>query len=440
MGRSLLLTLALALLSTSVQAADSVTTASNGFASKLLQGLYTRAPKENIVVSPTSLTSVFGLVTAGAGPSDQQLILTALGFDGFPMQEILEDQAKFEKALVKSKDYSVSSKNLLYANVDLDPAYKASAIKSLSAENARVNFSKPETATAVNKWAETATDGMIKDFVKSDEISKLAFLGLNATFLDAKWDVAFDSPYGEDGVPFLGEDGKPMKSGTNEVKVQLMTSNPQLNVVEVEYPEYTVYDVPYKAGADGQPQGSFQILLPAMLNKDDVRKSLWSGKAKVDPKLVPLATVVGSLSAATFEKIQADIAAKRVQRSNSLMVHIPKFKAEFTSENDVLKSLVSEWGAGEIFRTIDLSPMVEDDAKSPWSRSHIALIKQKAAIEVSETGTKAAAVSAIGGFPQSCPPPQIYVDRPFAYLVKDQASGRIIFAGTYVDPTKSKVP
>ncbi len=439
MGRSILMTAVLALgFATQALAAEPKNAASDRFAVKLLQGLYNQTPNENIVLSPTSLSTVFTLVTAGAGVSDQKTVLKALGYDGATMAEVLKDNAAFEKSLVKSKDYSVSSKNLLFTNVALDAGYKSSAIKSLSAESALVDFTKPATAAAVNTWADKSTDGLIKEIVKPAEIEKLAFLGLNATFLDAKWGEKFDSPYPQ-GVQFLSEDGKPMMAASKPVKVQLMTSNPSLPIVAVEYPTFTVYDIPYKAGADGQPQGSFQILLPAMLNKADVEKAMWESK-KVDPKLAPLSGVIASLSAQMIEQIGVDVAAKRAQRSRSFMLHIPKFKAEFTSENDALKSLVTEWGAGSIFGSIDMSPMVAEGSKQLWSKSVIALIKQKAAIEVSETGTKAAAVSAIGGFPESCPPPQIYVDRPFAYLVKDTATGRIVFAGTYVDPTKATVP
>jgi hypothetical protein len=231
-----------------------------------------------------------------------------------------------------------------------------------------------------------------------------------------------------------------MLDGGKPVKVQLMTSNPQLPVVSVDYANYTVYDIPYKAGADGKPQGSFQVLLPKITNQEEIKKAMWSGGAQVDAKMATVGEVVASLTDASLDQITSDIALKRVQRGRSLMIHIPKFKADYTADHATLKSLVTTWGAGSIFSRIDMAGMVSETAKSQWSRSEIALIKQKATIEVSETGTKAAAVSAIGGFPESCPPPQVYVNRPFAYLVRDAATGRVVFAGTYMNPLKASQP
>ncbi len=415
-------------------------TAANKFAVKLFQGLQAAAPQENIVLSPTSLSTVFSLITAGAGTEDQKTILQALGYESASMRDVLKDAEVFEKSLANNKDYAVTSKNALFTNTTLDGTYRNTIETSLKASNAIVDFKKPETATTVNAWADKETNGLIKEIVKTDEIDTLAFLGLNATFLDAKWGVSFDSPR-RNGMDFTGDDGKPMFDASGKpVKVPLMTSNPQLQVVEVEYPTFTVYDIPYKAGADGQPQGSFQVLLPKIVNEEEVRKALWTNAPPVDAKMATVGEIVGSLTEAAIDQINADIELKRAQRSRSFMIHIPKFKAEYTSEHSTLKTLVSAWGAGSIFSQIDLAGMVSETAKTSWGRSRIALIKQKATIEVSETGTKAAAVSAIGGFPESCPPPQVYVNRPFAYLVRDAATGRIVFAGTYMNPMTATQP
>ena len=68
---------------------------------------------------------------------------------------------------------------------------------------------------------------------------------------------------------------------------------------------------------------------------------------------------------------------------------------------------------------------------------YVSEMKQKARIEVSETGTKAAAVteqSFLVGATRR--PPQFrnctfHATRPFLYMIKDNFTGAILFMGTY---------
>ena len=67
-------------------------------------------------------------------------------------------------------------------------------------------------------------------------------------------------------------------------------------------------------------------------------------------------------------------------------------------------------------------------------RIFVSLIKQKAAIEVSEEGTEASAVTivkmdtATGGDVST---PTFHADHPFVYLIQEASSGAIFFIGTY---------
>jgi len=67
---------------------------------------------------------------------------------------------------------------------------------------------------------------------------------------------------------------------------------------------------------------------------------------------------------------------------------------------------------------------------------------QNAWIETSEKGTEAAAVTAIemmfkSGRKRPEPPPVIFhADHPFTYLIRDMASGEILFIGRVVKPAE----
>jgi len=64
-----------------------------------------------------------------------------------------------------------------------------------------------------------------------------------------------------------------------------------------------------------------------------------------------------------------------------------------------------------------------------------------AVAEVNEEGTEAAAATAtlMGGMAARREPPEptfeMIVDRPFLFVIRDQASGNILFMGSVVDPT-----
>jgi serpin B len=78
------------------------------------------------------------------------------------------------------------------------------------------------------------------------------------------------------------------------------------------------------------------------------------------------------------------------------------------------------------------------------TRLYVSKVVQKAFIEVNEEGSEAAATTAVGfilqcyEFPTE--PQQFNCDRPFLYLIKDNQSGLILFAGKVEDPIDPTMP
>jgi serpin B len=69
----------------------------------------------------------------------------------------------------------------------------------------------------------------------------------------------------------------------------------------------------------------------------------------------------------------------------------------------------------------------------------ISFVIHQANIDVDEAGTEAAAATAVGGDTTGGGPDgevTVTVDRPFIFLIRDSASGEILFAGRVVDPSK----
>jgi serpin B len=62
----------------------------------------------------------------------------------------------------------------------------------------------------------------------------------------------------------------------------------------------------------------------------------------------------------------------------------------------------------------------------------------KAFVEVNEEGTEAAAATGVVVMPASMPPPKpvFRADHPFLFLIRDDATGAILFLGRIADPTR----
>jgi serpin B len=109
-------------------------------------------------------------------------------------------------------------------------------------------------------------------------------------------------------------------------------------------------------------------------------------------------------------------------RTNVLM---PKLMLEYELEmSEVLKAMgvdVAFSGAAEFSKICDGGLFISE-------------VKHKTYIDVNEQGTEAAAATAVE-FKRGPPPAVFTVDRPFAFAIREGASGAILFAGRVMDPT-----
>jgi serpin B len=90
--------------------------------------------------------------------------------------------------------------------------------------------------------------------------------------------------------------------------------------------------------------------------------------------------------------------------------------------------------AGAQFDGISHAP---DD---PRRRLFIGLVAHKAFVAVDEKGTEAAAATAVAMLAATCAPdlvdyvPTVRADRPFLFLLRERASGTVLFSGRYERP------
>jgi len=73
-----------------------------------------------------------------------------------------------------------------------------------------------------------------------------------------------------------------------------------------------------------------------------------------------------------------------------------------------------------------------------WRKGDIWIgqVKHKAFVEVNEEGTEAAAATAVEMVTRGLPPrePEFRADHPFLFLIRDNATGAILFMGRMANP------
>ncbi|RLB52554.1 MAG: serpin family protein, partial [Deltaproteobacteria bacterium] len=108
-------------------------------------------------------------------------------------------------------------------------------------------------------------------------------------------------------------------------------------------------------------------------------------------------------------------------------VYLPRFELKWeTVLNDVLSAL----GMAEAFdpNRADFSGIVAAGGL------FISRVRHKTYVRVDEEGTEAAAVTSVEVGATSAQPDIFRVDRPFVFVIHDNHSGALLFAGKIVSP------
>ncbi|WP_437726396.1 serpin family protein [Sorangium sp. So ce861] len=249
---------------------------------------------------------------------------------------------------------------------------------------------KQEAVDLINGWVSDQTEGKIEKLVPLDAITPETVLVLtNAIYFNAAWRTPFEPTATADG-PFEKADG-------TEVTVPLMHAN-----LEMPYAEgdgYQAVAMPY----DGD-ELSMVLVLPAKGTLDAFEASL--DAAKVDG-------IVGAMSEHLVETT------------------MPKFKFEYELS---LKETLEAMGM-EIAFTPGVADFTGINAKG---QPYIQDVLHKAFVGVNEAGTEAAAATAVIVGDESAPlPASLALVNPFLFLIRDNATGSILFVGRVADPSAS---
>ena len=358
--------------------------------------------KKSSIVSPISVTYVLGMLNDGAFGNTAKEITSVVGFGEGKAQAVNDFCKKLiDEAPETDPSVTLEIANIVigndYRHVGFEPQYEWDMQDYYRAEITNLDFSqKTETLAEVNGWCYDKTHGMIPEILNESELNANALLLLmNAIYFKATWTEKFDPADTRDKT-FTTEGGQTLSLPMMHRKALAQYS---------ENDVCTMLNLPYGSG----DKWSMKVLLPR------------EGKTVDD--------VIASLNAESWQQLRYNGWSPIVD------IEIPRFKTTF--ETDLIEPL-SAMGAPTMFMPgVAEFPNISSNFKKDV---YVGLMKQKAAIEVDEEGTKASAVTIAemketsAGGPWDIEKPMnvdFHANRPFVYVIQEASSGVIFFLGTY---------
>lgn len=348
--------------------------------------------KPNVVLSPLSVSMALGMTLNGAEGETRTAMEETLERSDLTAAEI-NDAYRSLIDLLLGLDSSVQMKlpnSIWHRNsFDVEQTFLDTNREHFDATVEALDFSSPTAVNRINEWVNTSTEGTIPEILQGRIPNRTMMYLINAVYFKGNWRRPFD-PEETKPAPFHLPDGS-----TTPVDMMKL-EQPRLPVSQTS--RFTAVDLAY-----GDSLYTMTILLPRE-------------ETSVD-------SVVATLDKETWQQVTTDLAPRRLTS-----FEMPKFTLEYKNQlKDILKSL----GMGIAFdpSRADFSG-INPDAKD----LHVDEVKHKTFIKVDEEGTEASAVTSVAVAVTSAPP-RIRVDRPFAFVLREQHSGTILFIGSVTDPT-----
>jgi serine protease inhibitor len=370
--------------------------ANNTFTFKLLKQLATEQPGASVFVSPYSAATALQMAANGASGLTKTEMQKALETTGLSTAS-LNAASKAAVELLNPKDTNVilTTANALWyrRGAAVKPGFLEANQKFFSSTIKALDFANAHAAEAeINQWASDQTRGRISGIANGmiDPVYTDLVLA-NAIYFKGKWLEPFDDKLTKER-PFHPAAGAvknlPMMQMSKKFTYRKGSG---YQAVRLPYMGYDLAMYVFLPDPGSSPAKLLQIM-----NGDNWRRVTLPGFSERDGLVV-----------------------------------LPKFKLENTLDlNTPLKALGMKTAFDD--KQADFSGMFSD-------RHFISEVWQKALVEVSEEGTEAAAVTAIGvpassAFEEKPPKPfEMIVDRPFLFTIVDARSEMILFMGMVND-------
>lgn len=347
---------------------------------------------ENTLVSPLSLLCALAMTANGAKGDTLSQIEQTLGL---PIDTLNQYVYSYVNSLPGSDKYKVNIANSIWftdhERFTVNNSFLQNNADYYNADIYKIDFEKSAVKT-INDWINNSTDGMIPKIL--DKIPEQAVMYLiNALVFDAEW----AKMYTKEQV----ESGKFYPSGSAPQTTEFMYSNENKYIKDSNAQGFIKY---YYEG-----KYAFVAILP---DQD-----------------VSLNDYIADLNGAKIQKLISNAKETTVEAA------IPKFESEYSSE---MCPILEKMGIKDAFKYNKAN--FEALGKSDKGNIYIDNILHKTFISVTEKGTKAGAASSVQMADKLAldptMPKQIYLNRPFLYMIIDCNTNIPLFIGQMTDINK----
>jgi len=371
-----------------------VISASNDFAFNFFRTTLRQdvAGNTNKLISPLSIYTALSMVYNGAAGSTKDSMAKTMALAGIPASRL----NALNNALIEQMPHEDSKVQLSIANsiwydqhrAQPKPGFLDTIQRDYAATLQSLDFSNSSAVRTINSWVAQQTNDKIPSIIDQISPDDLMYL-INAVYFNGAWKYGFKTS-DTHNAPFYKQDG---------TTVNAPFMNQKITLRRYFGPGYTLVELPYGTGK----AFNMYILLPT-----DAHQSLDSFALSLD--LASLTTAFSHLD------------------SGSIQLSLPKW--EYSYSIDDMKPNLARLGMGIAFgRDADFSGMYSTSV-------YISKAVHKTYIKVNESGTEAAAVTAIGITYTALPagPPPLIIDHPFVYLITEKQTGSMLFMGLLNDP------
>ena len=343
---------------------------------------------KNLFLSPYSISTALAMVYAGAKGETAKEMEQALGFSPAVHSSMHSLISRINSISPKSAQLHTANAIWPSSDKNIFESYKARVSSDYFSEVTTLDYAKTEEARqTINKWVENKTNGKIKDIVSKGSISNNTPLAItNAIYFKSDWQSKFESHLTKK-ANFYTANGK-------TTKTNFMNQTGFFNYVKKDGIE--LLELPYK-----DERLSMYIILPQSGHFASAEKALSTE--------------------------QIDNLITQTVRTN-IHISLPKFKME------------GNYNLNDTLKTLGVTTAFTDNANFSGMNGlldiSLGVVLHKTFIDVYEAGTEAAAATYVGMKSMALPqrPLEFKADRPFIFLIRDNATGVNLFIGRYIKP------
>ncbi|KAJ7996056.1 hypothetical protein DPEC_G00233120 [Dallia pectoralis] len=358
--------------------------ATSDFGYKLFRSLAGRDPKTNVFLAPISVSAVLTQLSMGASPDrSERWLYRALRYHTLQDPK-LHDTLRDLLASLKTpgKGLSIAARVYLARRLRVKPEYLDLVEKQYGVRPKAVTGGGPKDVNDINSWVKQQTDGKVNGFLSKPLARNSGVFPVGAAYFKGKWITRFSQSGAMEDFQVDGEAPARVPMMQQDNYPVKMGVDPDLGctIIQIQMQE----DV------------SMFVFLP-----DDVRQNMTLVEESLTSEFVQDLSM-------TLHSVQAALT-------------LPVLKFSYSTD---LLPLLPELGLDEFLADTDLTRMTAQTAK-------LGSLSHKVVMEMAPEGTQ---------YANTASAPLTYrVDRPFLFLVRDEASGALLLIGRIMNPSSLRI-